>query len=193
MYGLDPDTLRNIQQVIKKITTIDTVILYGSRAKGNYHHGSDIDITLKGKTLTLSNSVYPLMDELEELYLPYTFDISIFEHIDNKHLIEHINRVGKLFYVNKKQQLLINKALTAIEQIKQNTQQNLRNTKQIFTEIATFKNTIRVTNNNEGQTTQPEHLSDDLKIQQTKKLAAIYQQKISHLEELKKSIQQQVR
>ncbi|MEA3465926.1 MAG: nucleotidyltransferase domain-containing protein [Thermodesulfobacteriota bacterium] len=101
MFGLDLDTLRNIKAAIAKVPTIEKVILYGSRAKGNYRDGSDIDITLFGKELKLKNSVYPLMDELEELYLPYTFDISIFEHINNEDLIEHIHRVGKVFYDNR--------------------------------------------------------------------------------------------
>jgi len=42
------------------------------------------------------------MDEIEELYLPYTFDISIFKYIDNKNLINHINRIGKIFYEKEK-------------------------------------------------------------------------------------------
>jgi predicted nucleotidyltransferase len=98
MYGLKPETIAQIQEAIAKIETIDQVILYGSRAKGNYRNGSDIDITLLGENLSLNNAVYPLMDEIEELYLPYSFDISIFEHIDNAHLKEHIERVGKVFY-----------------------------------------------------------------------------------------------
>jgi restriction endonuclease S subunit len=73
------------------------VILYGSRAKGNYKDGSDIDITLLGKQLTLK-TVYALEEALDELYLPYTFDISIFTQIDNDDLIKHILRVGKTFY-----------------------------------------------------------------------------------------------
>ena len=97
-YGLKKETISTITHILSKNRRIKKVILYGSRAKGNYRNGSDIDITLIGKNLTLNNSVYPLIDELEELYLPYTFDISIFEHIDNKDLIEHINSVGKVFY-----------------------------------------------------------------------------------------------
>jgi predicted nucleotidyltransferase len=101
MYGLNPDTIKNIKQVFAQVEAIDKVILYGSRAKGNYHNGSDIDITLLGKDLTLNNSVYPLMNDLDELSLPYSFDISIFEHIENNDLIGHINRVGKVFYIKK--------------------------------------------------------------------------------------------
>ena len=98
MFGLKPDTIKKIQQVFSKFENIDKAILYGSRAKGNYKNGSDIDITLTGKDLNLNNSVYLIEEELEELYLPYTFDISIYSQIDNKDLIEHIKRVGKVFY-----------------------------------------------------------------------------------------------
>ncbi len=103
MFGLDPDTLINIKNIFSKFENISKVILYGSRAKGNYKKGSDIDITLVGKELNLNNTVYPLMDAIEELYLPYTFDISILKQIDNKNLIDHINRVGKVFYEKKKE------------------------------------------------------------------------------------------
>jgi predicted nucleotidyltransferase len=75
---------------------LEKVILYGSRAKGNYKDGSDIDITLLGKQLTLK-TVCALEEALDELYLPYTFDISIFTQIDNDDLIKHILRVGNLF------------------------------------------------------------------------------------------------
>ncbi|MBE9563520.1 MAG: nucleotidyltransferase domain-containing protein [Proteobacteria bacterium] len=102
MFGLDNDNIRNINQAFIKYPQIEKVILYGSRAKGNYRNGSDIDITLVGEQLSLRNTVYPLMDVLEELYLPYTFDISIFSQIDNNDLIEHIHRVGKVFYEKTK-------------------------------------------------------------------------------------------
>ena len=100
MYGLDDDTISKINGVFSKYSQIKKVILYGSRAKGNYHNGSDIDITFEGEKLTLSNSVYPIAEELDELYLPYTFDISIFNHIKDQDMIDHIKRVGLVFYTS---------------------------------------------------------------------------------------------
>ena len=82
MFGLDTDTLRNIESCLAKLPQIEKVLLYGSRAKGNYKNGSDIDLTLIGKNLSSSNSIYPLKEELEKLYLPYTFDISILSKLD---------------------------------------------------------------------------------------------------------------
>ena len=51
MFGLDTDTIRNIKDCFAKIPQIQKVLLYGSRAKGNYKNGSDIDLTLIGKNL----------------------------------------------------------------------------------------------------------------------------------------------
>ena len=98
MFGLDVDTLRNIRKTIAQFPHIEKVLIYGSRAKGNYKAGSDIDITLVAEDLTLKNSVYPLSTALDKLHLPYTFDISIFDQLENPDFVDHILRVGKTFY-----------------------------------------------------------------------------------------------
>jgi len=98
MYGLSHDVIKTITEACMQCPEVEKVMLYGSRAKGNYRNGSDIDITLMGEQLTLENSVYRLMDLFDESDLPYSFDISIFKHIDNPKLVEHIERVGKVLY-----------------------------------------------------------------------------------------------
>ena len=98
MFGLDVDTLRDIRLLFKQFLSIEKVVLYGSRVKGNYRKGSDIDITLIGKDLSLDNTVDPLMRKIDDLNFPYTFDISIFNQLDNLDLIDHILRVGKPLY-----------------------------------------------------------------------------------------------
>jgi len=96
-YGLRNSVLDNITNVFSKCPNIEKVILYGSRAKGNYKNGSDIDLALIGEKLNIHdlNVVYL---ELDNLYLPYSFDISIFEKLENKGLIDHINKIGKIVY-----------------------------------------------------------------------------------------------
>ena len=79
---------------------VEQVILYGSRAKGNYTACSDIDLTLAGKEINL-NLLNIITSKLDDLLLPYMIDASIFSHIDNADLIDHINRVGKVFYVKE--------------------------------------------------------------------------------------------
>ncbi len=96
-FGLDNKVIKNIEQVLAFFTEVEGAVLYGSRAKGNFKPGSDIDLTLKGSKLNLAllNSISL---KLDELYLPYTFDLSIYHQINNPELIGHIERVGVIFY-----------------------------------------------------------------------------------------------
>lgn len=97
MYGLEKDTIKSIREVFQKYTSVKEVILYGSRAMGTYHPSSDIDLTLIGKELTLKKQL-SIENDLDDLLLPYKIDLSIFHKIDNPHLIDHIQRVGIVFY-----------------------------------------------------------------------------------------------
>ncbi|MEX2592578.1 MAG: nucleotidyltransferase domain-containing protein [Anditalea sp.] len=96
-FGLPEDTIDSITSCLAKNQNIEKAIIYGSRAKGNYRKGSDIDLVLKGGNLNI-NDVLKLEDDLDELLLPYLFDISILHQIKNQDLLEHINRIGKVFY-----------------------------------------------------------------------------------------------
>ena len=100
-YGLSERVLDQILSVFLSYTKVEKAILYGSRAKGNYRPGSDIDITLFGKGLTILD-LHNLEIMLDELYLPYSFDLSIFEKLQNEDLIDHINRVGKVMFDREK-------------------------------------------------------------------------------------------
>jgi predicted nucleotidyltransferase len=102
MYGLESETVNNIKAIFSKFDEIEKVVLYGSRAMGNYKTGSDIDLTLFGDNLSL-RTIFAIQDELEELFLPYKFDISIYSKIENRDLRDHIKRVGKIFYQKKSQ------------------------------------------------------------------------------------------
>lgn len=99
-YGLKDDVIEKINKVFSNYPKIEKVILYGSRAKGNYKNGSDIDLTLIGKDLNIQDLNMIDLD-LDELYLPYMFDISIYNNLENQDLIEHIRRVGCEFYAKK--------------------------------------------------------------------------------------------
>ncbi|MCF8413252.1 MAG: nucleotidyltransferase domain-containing protein [Melioribacteraceae bacterium] len=96
-FGLSKKITDNFISVFKKHPEIENVIIYGSRAKGNYKEGSDIDITLNGVKITerIRSKVWL---ELDELNTPYLIDLSVFNSITDKDLIEHINLVGKVFY-----------------------------------------------------------------------------------------------
>jgi len=96
-FGLKPETINKIQTILTTFPEIKTAILYGSRAKGNYKNGSDIDLTLKTSKHN-TPSLIKIGVALDELDLPYTFDLSLYDKISNPDLIAHINRVGVVFY-----------------------------------------------------------------------------------------------
>jgi len=96
-FGLKIEITEQIQTVLRKYKQVEKAILYGSRAKGNFRNGSDIDLTLVGKDLTLEIQ-YKIMEDLEELFLPYIIDLSIFHQISNPDLVDHIERVGIVFF-----------------------------------------------------------------------------------------------
>jgi len=100
LYGLGTRIIDELKSIFSEFDEIDQVVLYGSRAKGTYRKGSDIDITLFGENLTLQ-TIFAIQDKIEELYLPYRFDISIYDRIDNEDLKDHIQRVGKTLYKKK--------------------------------------------------------------------------------------------
>jgi predicted nucleotidyltransferase len=91
--GLKPVVLEKIRKVFAAYPEINQVILYGSRAKGNYRRGSDIDLTIKSDQLTLLQ-LMRIEQELDDLLLPYKIDLSLFRTIENQDLIDHIERVG---------------------------------------------------------------------------------------------------
>lgn len=97
MYGLKKETVQKIKSILASYTAVEEAVLYGSRAKGNFRPGSDIDLVLKGNNLNLQ-MINKISLDLDDLLLPYLFDLSIYHQITNADLIEHIGRVGKVFY-----------------------------------------------------------------------------------------------
>lgn len=95
--GLLDIDIKTIQETLRRFTSINTAILFGSRAKGTYRKGSDIDLALKGDvdTETLVRVSYILN---EETLLPYHFDILNYQSIQNIELKEHIDRIGIILY-----------------------------------------------------------------------------------------------
>lgn len=96
-FGLKASVLENIADILKKHPQVKEAILFGSRAKGTHNPGSDVDIALKGDSLNLAQ-LNQIQLELDDLPLPYTFDICICHRIDNPDLSRHIQRVGKILY-----------------------------------------------------------------------------------------------
>jgi len=100
MYGLLDRDIKYIKEAIKMYPEIDEVIIFGSRAMGNYKKGSDVDIALKGQNIN-RRTVTRLADDLNEKYpLPYFFDVINYNDILNEELKKHIDNIGKIIFKN---------------------------------------------------------------------------------------------
>ncbi|HHE64816.1 MAG TPA: nucleotidyltransferase domain-containing protein [Bacteroidetes bacterium] len=97
-YGLKEKVIKKINLVFSNYPKIEKAILYGSRAKGNFTNGSDIDLTLIGNDLEF-NDLLKILSDIDQLMLPYKFDICLSKSITDIELLDHIKRVGKYFYI----------------------------------------------------------------------------------------------
>ena len=95
--GLTPREIDLIRGVFRHFPSISEVTLYGSRAKGTYRPESDIDLAL----IDVDDDVQAeaVADELDELPLPYRFDVKAYGSIKYGPLREHIERVGVSLYL----------------------------------------------------------------------------------------------
>lgn len=99
MFGIYSKSYDEIQKILSEFDSIEEVIIYGSRAKGTHREGSDIDFVLKGDIL--KEDFDALWHKLDDSFIPYKFDISMYNELDSKELLDHIKRVGKIFYKKK--------------------------------------------------------------------------------------------
>ncbi len=108
-FGLSQKDYDNIIRVFSKYPDIDQVLIYGSRAMGNFKPASDIDLTLVGDALSFSD-LLKIENELDDLLLPYQIDLSLFHKITDPGFLEHIRRVGLFYYCTNspKREVIVN-------------------------------------------------------------------------------------
>jgi predicted nucleotidyltransferase len=94
--GLAPHELNLIASVFLRHPEIRLVKLFGSRAKGTHTPHSDIDLALWGDVDAIRAE--SIAADLDELPLPYHFEVQPFESIKLLPLREHIERVGIVIY-----------------------------------------------------------------------------------------------
>ena len=100
-FGLSNEAIQAIIDVFRQYPKIEKVILYGSRAKGIHKYSSDIDLTILSDSLEF-NEFQQMQIRLDDLMLPYIIDLSMYKDISNKDLLDHIQRVGVVFYDKSK-------------------------------------------------------------------------------------------
>ena len=96
-HGLSDATVKKIQAVLAGFPEVEKAVLYGSRAKGAFKPGSDIDLTLCGPELSF-RLLARIDTALDDLLLPYEMDLSLMSSITHPALLDHIRRVGVVLY-----------------------------------------------------------------------------------------------
>lgn len=94
-YGLTRSQQTKLIEVIKQYLPSSEIILYGSRAKGNFNKRSDIDIVIAGSNTNDPYILSQIEEGIIESDIPYICDIQYVATIKNQSLLDHIKRRGQ--------------------------------------------------------------------------------------------------
>lgn len=98
MFGLRESDIKNIHEKLSAFPEVKEALIFGSRAKGNYTNGSDVDIAVKGENISFERILSLAVCLNEETPMPYHFDILDYHAIQNTDLTARIDRAGISFY-----------------------------------------------------------------------------------------------
>ena len=96
-FGLSDTVIKELQDIFRRHVNIEKVLIFGSRSKGNYRPGSDIDLAVVGKNIDYSQ-LLEILCEIDELELLYSIDLLDYQKKVGTPLGDHIDRVGQVFY-----------------------------------------------------------------------------------------------
>ena len=96
-FGLSPDDIEQIKRVFSTHPAVNKVLVFGSRALGNYKPGSDIDLAIFGEQLSFDETLQ-IQHELDALGMLYNFDVQRMQSIKDPEVIAHIDRAGQSIY-----------------------------------------------------------------------------------------------
>lgn len=91
--GLPDYVLKNLQGVFENHPTVKCVVLYGSRAKGNFRPNSDIDLMLIAPEISW-REFNQIEAEIDDLLMPWKVDLALRHQVENEALLDHVKRVG---------------------------------------------------------------------------------------------------
>ena len=98
--GIPNNDLEEILAIIEAQPTVEEVVVFGSRAKGNYRPGSDLDLALKGQDFGFDQYL-KLLVKLDEPGFLYKIDLVNYNTIESQELRDHIARVGIRVFARK--------------------------------------------------------------------------------------------
>ena len=83
--------------VFRRHANIEKVQIFGSRSKGNFRAGSDIDLAIVGKGIDYS-LLLTIQCEIDDLDMLYSIDLLDYNKEKGTPIGDHIDRVGQIFY-----------------------------------------------------------------------------------------------
>lgn len=93
-FGLTDETYQKIKDVINKYQEYRFKV-FGSRARGDFKHNSDIDIAVQGQ-INREKQI-EIMNSFDLLDIPYMIDIVFICELKKEELIESIKRDGVMY------------------------------------------------------------------------------------------------
>jgi predicted nucleotidyltransferase len=96
-FGLSDTVVKELQDVFHRHANIEKVLIFGSRSKGNYRAGSDIDLAVVGNGIDY-DQLLNILCEIDDLGLLYSVDLLDYQTKKGTPIGDHIDRVGQVFY-----------------------------------------------------------------------------------------------
>ncbi len=92
-FGLSDRGMKTLQDIFKKYPDVKNVFVFGSRAKGTYKQGSDIDLAIMNEGVQ-DMFIRKMKSDFEDSSLPYVVDLVNYPTLKHPELKNHIDRVG---------------------------------------------------------------------------------------------------
>ncbi|MBQ9356255.1 MAG: nucleotidyltransferase domain-containing protein [Prevotella sp.] len=96
-FGLSDTVVQDLYGVFRRYTNIEKVLIFGSRSKGTFRAGSDIDLAIIGKDIDY-RMMLDIQCDIEDLELLYSVDLLDYQKKKGTPIGDHIDRVGQVFY-----------------------------------------------------------------------------------------------
>jgi len=97
MYGLKESDIAILQEIGKNHPGIKRIIIFGSRARGNYKNASDVDLAIEGDLSPAD--IWKISGLLnDEAPTPYFFDVVHFDNLSGRGFKERLEGEGSVVY-----------------------------------------------------------------------------------------------
>src|SRR3990167_6400995 len=92
-YGVSEAIWRQLLKTCFSFPQVERVILYGSRACGNYRQGSDIDLAIDASLMT-DSEFSKLWNAIDDLPIIFPLDVVHLQKLENEELLKSIRDNG---------------------------------------------------------------------------------------------------